>query len=316
MLQMGLSIIHEILLFTRIVIQVQQKNLSQYSLQAWKITLEKVANILGPMNVRLQKVGNGIIQRLEVHGNIAKVRVVRFSDMLLADDRLVDHLEAGDITSCIGCIETAAVRANIVREDDCARYRQIFTALYRAMAPRAQHSHEAAARNGKKLTLLAKTLKVLATPGRSILTLLTHNDVLEAMERVLVRVFEKTDACLVVNIYSWNFRSFRHLRILNNMAISGKLWAPVLDAADEEFTWAVSRAPESTQTYIKPISKLFSLGVSRFHELCSGNEWLDFLMKEEAVMIIQELDAKLVLFLRNFCNDVEAMMDILPYYSR
>lgn len=56
------------------------------------------------------------------------------------------------------------------------------------------------------------------------------------------------------------------------MAILGKLCVPVLDAANEEFAWAVSRAQESTQTFVNPISKFFSLGVSRFHELYSRNQ--------------------------------------------
>jgi len=318
-LKMALSIIHEVLLFIRTVIKVQQKNMSQTSLRAWKETLNQWLCILGPINLRLQKVSKGVSQKLEVHGNIAKLRAIRFTDIVLADDRLVDYLETGDISNCLNCLESAAVRANIAKGDDCARCRKIFTFLYNTMAPRAQHSYEAAARNGKKFTLLAKTLKLFATPGRSILTFLTQDDVLETIERVLVRVFEKeTEASRIVNIYSWNFRTLRHLRILNNMAICGKLWDPVLDAANEEFSWAVSRAPPNTQTYFKPISKLFSLGVARFHELRSPDisaEWLDFLTEAESVKIIQELDVNLMRFLSNFCKDVEEMMDILPYYS-
>lgn len=37
-------------------------------------------------------------------------------------------------------------------------------------------------------------------------------------------------------------------------------------------------------------------------------------MEDELVKIIQEMDAKPVLFLRIFFNDVEAMVDILHYY--
>jgi hypothetical protein len=105
------------------------------------------------------------------------------------------------------------------------------------------------------------------------------------------------------------------------MAISGVLWAPVLDAADEEFTWAVSRTPESTRDYVVPISKLFSLGVARFHQMYQSdehisNDWLDFLKEDEAIQIIQDLDAALMLSLENLCKDVKDMMQVLPYYSR
>jgi len=99
------------------------------------------------------------------------------------------------------------------------------------------------------------------------------------------------------------------------------LWAPILDAANEEFSWAVSRTPVNTQEYIKPVSKLFSLGVARFHELhkCDSTvsaDWLDFLKENEAIKIMQDLDSALLTFLKHFCNDFKEMMYILPCYSR
>ena len=105
------------------------------------------------------------------------------------------------------------------------------------------------------------------------------------------------------------------------MAITGTLWAPVLDAADEEFSWAVSRSPKESQEFIGPISKLFSLGVARFHQIHVSDskvsaDWLEFLVEDEAIKIIQQLDGALMLFLTNFCYDMKEMMYILPYYSR
>ena len=322
LIQISLAIIHEVLLFVRTVIKVQQKNMSQASVEEWKKTFDEFSAIFEPMNKRLQKVANGILQRLEAHGNIAKVRAIRFTDILAADDNLVQYIEAGDVSKCCKRLEYAAVSASIVDEENCAQYHQLGLLFYNSMAPRAQKSREAAARNGKKFTLFAKLLKVIAAPSRSLLNLFTHDEVLTVIERVLVRVFEREkEASQLLNIYSWNFRTLRHLRILNNMEIAGNLWAPVLDAADEEFAWAVSRAPTNTMEYIKPLSKLFSLGVARFHSLrrldCPlSTDWLDFLMEDEAVSIIQDLDKTLMHCLKNFCKDIKEMVYILPYYSR
>jgi hypothetical protein len=94
-----------------------------------------------------------------------------------------------------------------------------------------------------------------------------------------------------------------------------------IDAADDEFAWAVSRYPEQTKEYIRPVSKLFSLGVARFHEIHQSDssvslDWLDFLKEDEAIAIVQELDKALLQFLKRFCKDVKEMMYVLPYYSR
>jgi hypothetical protein len=319
---MALAIIHEVLIFIHNVIKVQQVNMSKKSVDAWHKTLFEFTEVFGSINKRLQSIGNGIIQRLQEHGKIAKVRAICFADTLISDDLLMKYLDKGDLKKCLLQVESAVVSANILDKESCAQYHQIGLAIYNTLAPRDERNQEAALRSGKKITVLAKVLKVLATPGRSILKLFTNDDVLELIERVLVRVFEmEKDASQVINIYSWNFRTLRHLRILNNMAISGVLWAPVLDAADEEFTWAVSRTPSATRDYIVPVSKLFSLGVARFHQLYQSEEhvsadWLDFLKEDEAVKIIQELDQALMLSLKNLCKDVKDMMQVLPYYSR
>lgn len=320
---MALAIIHETLLFVHNVIKVQQVNMTEAAVNQWKETIDELAQLFGPMNARFRKVSNGILQRIENHGKIAKVRALAFAELLVVDDKLIESLEAGDGNDCIARIENAAVSAEIINEDARMQYHKLATLLYNTLTPRTtQKNSDAAARNGKKFTFLAKAIKVLATPARSALSLLTNDDMLELIERVLVRVFEKEqDASQIINIYSWTFRTFRHLRILINIAVVGNLWAAILNAADEEFSWAVSRTPKNTQQYIKPIAKLFSLGVARFHELHSSDssvsaDWLDFLMEDEAIEIIQDLDGALLLFVQNFCSDMKDMMYILPYYSR
>ncbi len=319
---MALAITHEILIFIHNVIKVQQANMSKASVKAWQKTLMEFSDVFGSITSRLQAIGNGIIQRLQEHGKVAKVRAVCFADTLISDDLLMKYLESGDVKKSMQRVEDAIVSANILDNESCEQYHNLCLALYNTLAPRDERNQEAAVRSGKKITFLAKFLKVLATPGRSLLRLLMNNEVLDLIERVFVRVFEKEkDASQVINIYSWNFRTLRHLRIFRNMAISGGLWAPVLDAADEEFTWAVSRTPAATRDYVVPISKLFSLGVARFHQLYKAEEnvssdWLDFLKEEEAVKIIQELDGALMLSLKNLCKDVKDMMQVLPYYSR
>ena len=62
--------------------------------------------------------------------------------------------------------------------------------------------------------------------------------------------------------------------------------------------------------------KLFSLGVAQFHCIQSGGsnaDWLDFLMEEDAVKIIQELDFKLIDSLEALCNDIKQVVQVLPY---
>lgn len=70
---------------------------------------------------------------------------------------------------------------------------------YKNLAPRKKdrRSKAAAARNGQKMVNFAKIMKIIASPGRSILRLLTHDDVLVLFDRVLVRIFEKDPVRLI-----------------------------------------------------------------------------------------------------------------------
>jgi hypothetical protein len=60
------------------------------------------------------------------------------------------------------------------------------------------------------------------------------------------------------------------------------------------------------------------LGVAHFHSVLSGSttaDWLDFLMDDEAVTIIQELDFKLIRSLEALCNDIREVFQVLPYIN-
>jgi hypothetical protein len=321
-LKLGLTIVHEFLLFIYNAIKVQQVNMSKKSIEDWIKTLKELEEVFGPTNARLRKIGLGIFHKIEEHGKVAKIRAIRFADFLVSDERLIASLETGDISEVILRVEDAAIAAKILSENLKEQYYDLGIQLYHALVPNINQNPEAAYRNGKKLTFLAKTLKLLATPSRSLLVLLTNNDILGIMERILVRIFERDEESpQIVNIYCWNFRTLRHLRLLSNMSLVGRLWSPVLDAADEEFSWATSMSPAQTQDYIVPLAKLFSLGVARFHEIQRADskvslDWIDFLVEEDAIQIIQELDAALLMFLKNFCDDMKNMLNILPYVHR
>lgn len=226
---MALAIIHEILVFIHNVIKVQQVNMTEESVKEWKDALEEFGVIFGPANARMQKIGNGILKRLEDHGRIAKVRALAFLELLVSDDKLIESLESGDVDDCVTRVENAAVTSEIINEEMRKQYHKIGLLIYQTMAPRFANNNEAALRNGQKFTLVAKAIKLMATPARSALSLLTNDEILELIERLLMRVFEKDEeAVQVINIYSWSFRTLRHLRILVNIAVVGTLWAPIL----------------------------------------------------------------------------------------
>jgi hypothetical protein len=179
-------------------------------------------------------------------------------------------------------------------------------------------SKAAARRTEAKALRFAKLIKILAAPGRSVLRLLTSDDILELFDRVLLRVFDHNQECsMMINIFAFsNFRSMRDMRTLNNMAIVGRLWATILDACDEELSFVMSEIPESQKYFLDPFVKLFSLGVAKFHCIQSGRsnaDWLDFLMEEDAVKIIQDLDMKLIDCLDSFCKDVKQLFEVMPY---
>lgn len=121
----------------------------------------------------------------------------------------------------------------------------------------------------------------------------------------------------MLTIHACNFKSLRHLRILKDLSVSGKMWIPLLDAADEEFSYVVSRMPENAKEFMCPLSSIFSLCVAQFHKIIAGHstkDWLDFLLEDDGVRIIHELDMKLILAMSSFSRDVKDMMLVIPYY--
>lgn len=322
-LQIALSLVYEFLLFIRTIIKVQQANSSIDSIQAWKTTYKNFSSIFGPMKERMGQLGSKIAKRLERHGKKAKVRLLRFIDIILADEQFLQGLELLEWAQCLDRIEHAVVKAKVVDAETCSQYHKAGILLYETLAPRAQSQGDAAQRNEEKLAYFARLLKLVASPHRSLLKILMRDDTLELIERLFVRVFQKDqEAALMLSIYASNAKSLRHLRMLKNMPVSGKLWGPLLDAMVEEFCIIVDSMPKESRTFIEPMSRLFTLGVANFHKIRKGDvragmssHWLDFLASEDAVEIIQELDLKLRDSLDRFYRDVKTVMEFLPYYS-
>lgn len=315
---MALSIGIEILDFLKTVLKVRQSNVSEKTSIIRERVFEQVKQTLVPLQERLTKVGKGITKRLEHHGMKAKTRLARLFTTLIKDERLLYGLEDGDWDLCLERIERAIMKSRLLDKKAFKVYKDSILAVYQNLAPR-QRNQEAVQRSGNTVIWFAKLMNWAARPKQSILKLIMKDEVLEVFERILTRVFSNNkEITQMINIHAFNFRSFRSLRMLLNMEISGKLWIPLLDAADEEFSWAVGAMPPNTKEFIEPIAKLFSLGVANFRELKPSEiagDWLNFLTVEPAVTLIHELDMKLVLCTEGFCKDVKETVNILPYYK-
>ena len=257
---------------------------------------------------------------MEKHGRRAKARLLRFVDIIAQDDALFFALEQGHWTHCAQQLEIAIVQANIIDIHSREHYRKTVQFLYNHFSSATSPSNGAAARNNKKLSQLLTAVQLFAAPRKALLELFLQDWVLEMLERIFVRAFSKDEvASRMLNIHCSNFQELRRFRMLKDFTIAGKLWIPLLDAADEEFSWAVSKLPANAQEYLAPISSLFSLCVVQFHKIDEGDltkDWLDFLMEEEAAKIIHDMDMKLILALESFSRDVRDTMVVLPYYPR
>ncbi len=257
---------------------------------------------------------------MEKHGRRAKARLLRFVDIIVQDDELFLALEQGDWKRCAELFEMAIVQAKVIDEESREHYRKTIQFIYNHFSSATSKSDGAAARNNDKMEKILAAIQVFANPRKAILELFLNDSVLEMMERIFVRAFSKDEvASRMLNIHCSNFQSLRRFRMLKDFTIAGKLWIPILDAADEEFSWAVSKLPEKGQEYLSPISSLFSLCVVQFHKMDEGDltkDWLNFLMDEEAADIIHDLDMKLILALEQFSRDVRDTMVVLPYYPR
>jgi hypothetical protein len=199
-------------------------------------------------------------------------------------------------------------------------YRKTLSFLYDHVRLMLSNNKGAARRNSEKIAVLAKVIQWIVTPRRSLLKLFERDDALDMFERILVRVFHREElASRKLIIHALNFHSLRHLRMLKDFSTSGGLWMPVVDAADEEFSWMVSHLPQNTKDVMYPISSLFSLCVAQFHNIADGNlsmDWMDFLLHDDAVQIIHDIDMKLILALEALSRDVKDMLVVLPYYSK
>jgi hypothetical protein len=212
------------------------------------------------------------------------------------------------------------VKARIIDDENREHYHKTAQFVLNHFAAATSRNSSVAARNNEKLAQLAMAVQWIAAPRRSILKLFLEDAVLDILERIMVRVFHKEDvASRMLSIHSSNFHTLRQFRMLKDFTIAGKLWMPLLDAADAEFSWVVSRMPEHAKDLMCPLSSLFSLCVVQFHKISEGDltkDWLDFLLEDEAVDIIHDIDMKLILALESFSHDIKEMMVVLPYYPR
>ena len=318
--RLGLAVAYDVLLFFRTIVKVQQKNMSVNSIRVWKRAFEEISSTFGPIKDRLQRIGQGIAQRMEQQGKKAKTKVIKFVDSVLGDERLLIALEQGDWDRCVKQLELALIQSTVLERENIVYYRKTLAFVYEHVRLTLSNQQGAARRNSEKLAVVAKAIQWVAAPRRSLLKLFERDDVLDLFERILVRVFHKEElASRKVMIHALNFHSLRHLRMLKDFSTSGRLWMPVLDAADEEFSWMVSHLPQNTKEIISPIANLFSLCVSQFHRIAEGDltqDWMDFLLQDEAARIIHDIDMKLILALESLSRDVKEMMVVLPYYSK
>ena len=318
--KLAMSICYEFLLFTKTVLKVQQRNMSPHSLKVWRRAWDEIVSTFGPVKDRLEKIGQGIADRMQRQGKRAKVRLLRFVDIVVQDDILLSSIERGEWEKCGEQVEMALVKSRILDDESREYYHKTALFLYNHFAMASASSGSAAERNNEKLEQLASALQWMAAPKKFMLKLFLKDEFLDMLERILVRVFQKEDiASRMLSIHSSNFKTLRQFRMLKDFTVAGKLWIPLLDAADAEFSWLVSQLPENTKDLMDSLSSLFSLCILQFHKIDGGDltkDWLDFLLEEEAVSIIHEIDMKLILALESFSRDVKEMMVVLPYYPR
>ena len=149
-------------------------------------------------------------------------------EILVKDEKLLHALEHGNWDECFSRVERDVVKAKIVDTATCTQFHEKFLLIYNSLAPRASSSEAAAIRSGEKIAWFARFMKWMAQPRETILKFITRDDVLEIVERILVRVLRNNEELArVINIYAFNVRSFRHFRMLINMEMSGSLWLPV-----------------------------------------------------------------------------------------
>jgi len=316
--RLGLNVSYEFLLFVKTIIRVLRRNSSVHKLEVWKCAWEEIVATFGPIVNRIENVVRGIKARMDRQGRKAKVRLMQFVDSVLGDEKLLVAVEQGDWARCLSRLERSLLQAHVVEEKSISVYRKTASFLLEQLQESLDQDGEAASRNNEKLLWMAQSVQKLASPRRSLLRLLCQPDVLDFFGRILVRTYgDRPETVRMLTIHAVSFYSLRQLRILKNFAIAGGIWMPLLDAANAELESLVLDLPENSKEYLVPISKLFSLCVSQFHKINAGDlstDWLEFLLEEDSVKLIQEIDIKLILALQSFSKDVQEMLTVLPYY--
>jgi len=238
------------------------------------------------------------------------------------DDAFMTAVEKGDWDVCISQVECAVVKARILDAQTCAQVRESALIIYGALAPTQKKAPKAESKEGGSFVSIAKIMKWIAAPRRTLLQLLKRDDILDLLERVLVRCFgNKEEETQMLNIYAFNFHSFRQMMVLKNMAVASSLWLQLAETAHNEFTWFVSRFPDNHLRELgTQLAQLFGLGILHMRSIFSGRadaaDWLDFLMEANAIQIIQEMDQKIVSVVEEVCNDIKSTLDVMPYYAR
>ena len=312
----------EFLLLTRAILKVRKMNVSQQTLANRKRTLKLLTSTFSPIRARLISFGETLMRRIEKKGRRAKVRFARFIDILVRDDAFMTAVEKGDWDVCISQVECAVVKARILDAQTCAQVRESALIIYGALAPTQKKAPKAESKEGGSFVSIAKIMKWIAAPRRTLLQLLKRDDILDLLERVLVRCFgNKEEETQMLNIYAFNFHSFRQMMVLKNMAVASSLWLQLAETAHNEFTWFVSRFPDNHLRELgTQLAQLFGLGILHMRSIFSGRadaaDWLDFLMEANAIQIIQEMDQKIVSVVEEVCNDIKSTLDVMPYYAR
>ena len=147
------------------------------------------------------------------------------------------------------------MEARIADEESVAHYHKTAVFLLDHFASVSSKSGSAGARNNEKFEYLVRGIQCLASPKRSVLKLFLQENVLELIERILVRTFQDEEgASQMLSIHASNFNTLRRFRMLQDFTVAGKFWMPLLHAADAELSWFVSQMPETTQDYLEPVS--------------------------------------------------------------
>lgn len=318
--RMALAIFYDFLLFVRTIVKIQQRNDSASSLSIWKRAGLEIRSTFGPIKDRIESIGRGIALRMEHQGRIAKARALRLFDRIMTDEALISALEHGEWERGLARLEIALVETEIIDASKLSHYRKAAKFLHGQFRMLVGGDASAATRNSEKLRVLGVIVQACAAPRRSILRFFMRNDMLELFERILVRAYHKEEvATRMLTIHAANFHSLRHLRMLKDFSVAGRIWIPLLDAADEEFSWLVSKMPEKSKSILCPLSSLFSLCVAQFHRINAGDlsrDWLAFLLEEDSVKIVHDINMRLILALESFSQDIKEMMMVLPYYPR